>query len=295
MDPNNTNNPDNQQTHSPESNQPISPEQDTRPYQYPEQPQPIPQSYDPAQPTPPQQQPLSQPQPYAQQSGQSSQQPQIPYPQYPVSIPRPGRIISIIGFIFAFVGLGLPGLVLSIIGLHQSKKGGKADIWSILGVIFNSLAIILGLLYIGLILIGYLGIQSNAADTRRMADASTISSAAEAYKTNGGTGIYPGSDSTTFAKDIAALKSTVSVDGAIVNKIAADHPSKARPDTLHIIYCGGQDASTATGLEVEYWSVAQSKIKVVSTGTGCVSDSTNSSNGIQNGSSSPQTSQSLFN
>jgi len=47
----------------------------------------------------------------------------------------PGKTLGIIGFIFAFVGLQLIGLILSIIGHNKSHKAGFKNTLAVVGIL----------------------------------------------------------------------------------------------------------------------------------------------------------------
>ena len=112
--------------------------------------------------------------PYAQQGssyGQSDQYGQSQYGQqpagypaqtgypsygesaYPVPRENPGQAMGIAGLITSFF-ISVVGLVLSIIGLNQSRKVGMGNVPAVVGIIVGGLGTLLGALFFLLIFIG---------------------------------------------------------------------------------------------------------------------------------------------
>lgn len=139
----------------------------------------------PEQPTPT---PYS-PQPEPQYTPQPPQQQYAPAPE---QLPphNPGKVMGIIGFVFAFVGLHIPGLILSIIGLAKSKKAGQKNGLALAGIILNSVFMFLTFAFIAVTMISYasIGERANAATAKNTA--SIVISEALIYATSN-RGAYP--------------------------------------------------------------------------------------------------------
>jgi hypothetical protein len=107
----------------------------------------------PATPQPYGQQPYGQPgqQPYGQSYGQ-----QPGYPQQNFSaesyqgreVQDPGKVYGIISIILPFVGFGLVGLVLGIIGRIKSKRAGYKNVLALVGIILGAISVVVGILII---------------------------------------------------------------------------------------------------------------------------------------------------
>ncbi len=129
----------------------------------------------------------NQPQPNQQPVQQQPQyQPQPQYNQQPVqpsqpAAAKPGKALSIVGFIMAFVGLGLVGLILSIISVIKAKKAGLKNGLAIAGIILNSLSIIVASILISFTLIAYNGVTAKAQTSKASSNALTMESCAEIY------------------------------------------------------------------------------------------------------------------
>lgn len=183
---------------------------------------------------------------------------------------KPGRVISIIGLVFAFVGLAVVGIVLSIIGLVRSKRVGTADVIAILGIVFNALAIIVGGVIILLVLVAYNNAQAQARDTKRAADAHYIIDAVRTYSQDKAD-MYPSTDPAQFTSEIATVQQ--GSDSEVFGKLSTTDPSAENSDIYKLVACG---SSPVTGMEVRYYSEAGRKVMSLATGLGC--------NGVQVGS-----------
>ena len=138
----------------------------------PEQPQYQPQ---------PQYTPLPQPQ-YT--------QPQQPQP--PTAQTDPGKTLGIVGFIFAFVFLHAIGLPVSIMGYVKSKKAGFKNPLAVAGIILNSIFLVCGIAFLGLVAItalSYSGINNRANNSTSQASAASVVKWSEIYSAENGT--YP--------------------------------------------------------------------------------------------------------
>ena len=104
-----------------------------------------------------------QPAPAYGQQDQYGQQPagypaQTGYPAYgqaayPMPRENPGQAMGIAGLITSFF-ISVVGLVLSIIGLNQSRKVGMGNVPAVVGIIVGALGTLMGALFFVLIFIG---------------------------------------------------------------------------------------------------------------------------------------------
>lgn len=124
--------------------------------------------------------------------------PQPVQPQYQQQVPQPnqndpGKTLGIVGFVFAFVGLQLVGLILSIIGFNKSKKAGFKNTLAFVGIILNAVFLVLGTLivafFIAVTFVSYNGINSRANSSSAQAAAATVIKWTEIYQAENGT--YP--------------------------------------------------------------------------------------------------------
>lgn len=65
---------------------------------------------------------------------------------------EPGQLSGVIGFMFAFMGLGPIGLVLSIVSTLRSQSGSGTRVLGIIGIIFNTLTCLALLFFFGYII-----------------------------------------------------------------------------------------------------------------------------------------------
>lgn len=180
-------------------------------------PEPQPQPSPPVTPTDPETQSEAQVQPES--APAPTEQPQVisqpVLPQQPTFTPQqpavqaqqphdPGKVFNILGLVFAFIALQLPGLILSIIGLKKSKKAGFPTTLSVIGIILNSLFMVVGLGIIAAItMVGYKGVQQRTADQTVTTNATSILKRAEVYHLENDN--YPTIDQLRSATGAAAL------------------------------------------------------------------------------------------
>ena len=94
---------------------------------------------------------------------------QVPPQQTPpLNTVDPGKTLGIVGFILAFVGIQVVGLVLSIIGYHKSKAAGSKNGLALAGIWLNSIGIILvGLvIFLTILMIAFSGVDQRADTTK---------------------------------------------------------------------------------------------------------------------------------
>ena len=115
----------------------------------------------------------NEPQSFGQPPVQPPIQPPVQPPQTPTAPAQdPGKTLGIVGFVFAFIGLQVIGLILSIIGYRKSKKVGIKNSLALAGIIVNAVILTLAAILIPLLIVttiaSYSGIteraNSSAAD-----------------------------------------------------------------------------------------------------------------------------------
>jgi len=151
--------------------------------------------------------------------------------------PDPGKTFGIIGFILAFVGFQLVGLILSIIGYNKSKKAGHKNGLALAGIILNSIALAIALILLPLITItAYNGITERANSNLGKSVASSAATYAEVYAAEDN-GVYP----TTFSQIKSSFTEPVYLSSGILTKA----PAQAK--TIEFYTCNG------AGNKFGYW------------------------------------------
>jgi hypothetical protein len=89
-------------------------------------------------------------QPYGQSYGQPGypQQNQDGQSYQGQMVQDPGKVYGIISIILPFVGFGLVGLVLGIIGRIKSKRAGYKNVLALVGIILGAISVVVGILII---------------------------------------------------------------------------------------------------------------------------------------------------
>lgn len=86
------------------------------------------------------------------QPPQSTQQPspsqQPAYYGQPM-VSNPGDALGIVGIVLAFIGFSLVGIFLSIFSYKKSKEANMPTTLGTVGIVFNAIFLVLGLLVIG--------------------------------------------------------------------------------------------------------------------------------------------------
>lgn len=174
------------------------------------------QQTEPATPTPPT---PEQPNPVSEQPTMNTTAPVPPAPEAvaPIAPPQdtntqpapasdPGHVLGIVGFIFAFIGLSLIGLFLSISGYKKSKAVGINNGLAKAGIIINSVFVGLSVLMLGLLIlismVSYGSITQRANDTAAMASATNVLKGIDAYYEANGSYPQSSSDLGTYAAGI---------------------------------------------------------------------------------------------
>ena len=89
----------------------------------------------------------------AQPYGQQPAYPAYGQEAYPQPRPNPGQAMGIAGLITSFF-FSVVGLVLSIVGLNQSRKAGMGNVPAVIGIIVGGLGTLFGILFFILIVMG---------------------------------------------------------------------------------------------------------------------------------------------
>lgn len=186
--------------------------------------------------------------------------PQQPAPaQRPVE--DPGKLFSILGLIFAFIFLQLPGLILSIIGLNKSKKAGYPTTLAIIGICLNAVTMIatIGILA-AISLVAFQGVQSRSADTALQSRAESIIKKAEVYSVESGT--YPS------IEQLRAQDTESHADQTTLETATLADTNQPSGDEIGYIACT-DSTSTITGAEVYVYLQTDQRITHVGTAGLC--------------------------
>jgi hypothetical protein len=229
----------------PEQQTPVdSPEQPEQPANYPKQQ--------------PETQPQSVVQPQPEVEPQTQPMPQLQYvaqPTPPIQQPAtdPGKLFNILGLVFAFIALQVPGLILSIIGLRKSKKAGFPTTLAIVGICLNILFMIVTVgIITAIAMVAYNGVQERTLNSSYQLNADSIIKKAEVYHMNHE--IYPTVEQLSSATDNAAL-----TDEEKTTLKDTDQPTG---DEIGYKICQ-DDTSTITGANVYIYSNSDKKIAQV--------------------------------
>ncbi|MDB5167319.1 MAG: hypothetical protein JWN26_464 [Candidatus Saccharibacteria bacterium] len=170
---------------------------------------------------------------------------------------NPGAALGIAGFILAFVGVQVVGLILSIIGYHKSKVAGFKNRLAVAGIVLNIVFMVIAIPIIAAItIVAYNGVTARAnLDTAR-SNASDVLSYAEAF--NADNGRYPDS----LADFSAGTASTKLYSGiTIINTnggTTLDLTAATGKTNIWYQYDGPKGA--ATGGRITYWDYTNNKI-----------------------------------
>tara|TARA_Y100001949_G_scaffold17847_1_gene12687 strand:+ start:390 stop:1028 length:639 start_codon:yes stop_codon:yes gene_type:complete len=177
-----------------------------------------------------------------------------PTPVAPPTAPTtedPGKTLGIIGLVFAFVGLQLIGLILSIIGHSKSKKAGHKNTVALVGIIINAIfvaiAVIMIPLFILISLASYQGINERASTTAANAAAASVAKEAELFGIT--TGEYP-----LTSNDIAEEVPEVTFTSTPLVAAPED------PATVEFQACSDD------GNKIGYWDYEYSVVRYLYTG-----------------------------
>tara|TARA_B100000378_G_C18020320_1_gene403954 strand:- start:673 stop:1308 length:636 start_codon:yes stop_codon:yes gene_type:complete len=163
----------------------------------------------------------------------------------------PGKTLGIVGLVFAFVGLQLIGLILSIIGHSKSKKAGYKNTVALVGIIINAvfvgIAAIMIPLFILITLASYQGISERANTSSANAAAASVAKEAELFGIT--TGEYP-----LTSNDIAQEVPEVTFTNAPLQVAPED------PATVEFQTCSDD------GNKIGYWDYEYSDVRYLYTG-----------------------------
>lgn len=164
----------------------------------------------------------------------------------------PGKTLGIVGFIMAFVGLQVVGLILSIVGYDKSKKAGHKNGLAFAGIILNGIATLLVVILLPIItIVAYNGITIKAKTSTGLSAAHEVVLAAESYDAdNGG---YPGNLS-QLKGESTFIDSTVKQSSAVITS----PPSVS--STIEFYTCG------LSGNKIGYWDYANNNVIYVYSG-----------------------------
>lgn len=83
----------------------------------------------------------------------------------PTQASDPGKALAIVGIVLGFLFMSLIGLILSIIGRKKSTKAGYSGTAGLLGIIINSILLVLQTLTIlAIMLAAYNGVQQKVRE-----------------------------------------------------------------------------------------------------------------------------------
>lgn len=166
----------------------------------------------------------------------------------------PGKGIGIAGFILAFTGTQLIGLILSIIGYKKAKAAGVKHNLAFVGIILNSIFLGLALIIVPFLvittLVSYNSITLRANTSSAQASAARVQKYAELY--NAQYESYP-----TAIKDI----SSASVEFSLTELTEAP----TSPNTVAFYTCGED------GNKIAYWDYTDSMAMYEYTGNATAS------------------------
>ena len=179
----------------------------------------------------------------------------------------PGKTLGIIGLVFAFVGLQLIGLILSIIGHNKSRAAGFKNGLAVAGIWANSIIIGLSVLiavpiFIIITMAASTGITLKANTSQAQTNAMTTQKYAEAYSTL--SNHYPDTTAAfrTGSGSLTSLPSAISLVDRKVDVLSSDNGKT----TVRYQYVG--DPGASTGGRVEYWDFTTDKTVDLYTGDG---------------------------
>lgn len=191
----------------------------------------------------------------------------VPGQPQPVAQPHnPGKTLGIVGFIFAFVGLHLVGLILSIIALVKSHGAGMRNGLAVAGIVLNATFMVVVVPLLAITIVAYGGITAKANSNKAAANASTVQRYAEAF--NADQGRYPDSLSDfalrTGSSVLPSYINIIGTNGGITLNLNAT----TGEENIWYQYTGTSGA--ATGGRISYWDFKNQKISdtVLYVGTG---------------------------
>ena len=169
------------------------------------------------------------------------------------SVDDPGRTLGVVGFVFAFVGLSIFGVILSAVGYHKSKVAGFKNGLALAGIWINAIFLLLIIPILAMItIVSYTGVTAKANTSYAESTAFSVQTTAEVYQAD--KGYYP-DEISDFTSDnmLSPLPSGV----AIMNRSQELNGLNGRTSILYQ-YTG--EFGNATGGRIEYWDFTTSDI-----------------------------------
>lgn len=173
---------------------------------------------------------------------------------------QPGKVLTIIGFIMAFLPLQLIGLTFSIIGLVQSRQVHRPNGLAVAGIVLNAIGLFLVVPLAAITIVSYNGITQRANDNTVKATANSVLKFAEVYAADNET--YP----TTIAEFKAYAEETYSTPTNILTNVTfATAPIVVKPvqlSTIEFYSCDG------LGNKIGYWDSTYNSVYYLYAGQG---------------------------
>ena len=158
----------------------------------------------------------------------------------------PGQGLGIAGFVIAFTGINILGLILSIVGLTKSRKAGYKNGLAVAGIVLNAvLMVVVFPLLIGITIVSYNGVTNKAYTTQAQAAARDVIRQAELEKAENGT--YPTTN--RFFSALATGPSPI---------LLKEEPNYA--GVLELYGCDGK------GYIAGYWDYTERRVKYIYAG-----------------------------
>lgn len=169
------------------------------------------------------------------------------------SLNDPGKTLGIVGFVFAFVGLSLFGVILSAIGYHKSKVAGFKNGLALAGIWINAIFLLLIIPILAMItIISYTGVTARANTSYAESTAFSVQTTAEVYQAD--KGYYPDEISDFISGD---MLSPLPLGVTVLNRSQELNESNGRTSILYQ-YTG--EFGNATGGRIGYWDFATNYI-----------------------------------
>ncbi|MEI6228413.1 MAG: hypothetical protein WCP11_00060 [Candidatus Saccharibacteria bacterium] len=164
----------------------------------------------------------------------------------------PGRTLGIVGFVFAFIGLSIIGIILSAVGYHKSKTAGFKNGLALAGIWLNATFLIIIPILAAITIVSYAGVTARANASRAESNALSVQTTAEAYRADKGN--YPDETSDfTSGSILIPLPSGVTV----LSRLQGLDKSNGTTSTRYQ-YTG--EFGNATGGKIEYWDFTTDNI-----------------------------------
>jgi type II secretory pathway pseudopilin PulG len=176
----------------------------------------------------------------------------------------PGKVLTIIGFIMAFLPLQLIGLILSIIGLVQSNKAGRKNGLAIAGIVLNSIGLIFFPILMAITIISYNGITEKANNKSRESTASYVQKYSELYSADNGSYPTTFAELKTYTNDLLGAQTSPMDDLVLASETLKLAPGQL--STIEFYNCNG------AGNKIGYWDSTYNSVYYLYTGTAQTAD-----------------------